>query len=202
MAPTLALRDEDEINFPGPEITSIALIVTAVVVCLAIVAFLVAYLFKRSKSTQSYQQASNPSHPMSKLEDTRRRKTLEYKKLEHEDRKQQAIVSESSTTRNTTDRLSRVSEQDEEDIAMAARFEGLRKDWKEWEAQIQQDRSISLDNHPGLNKSFRLSGDLSGSTPLRGPSTPGYSRASYTTENCISPASPIIPEQNKSGVKW
>lgn len=203
MAPTLASRD-DEVDFPGPEITSIAVIVAVVVISLAMAAFLVACLFKRRK-TQRYEQAANPNHSMTKIEQTKRRKKTEYTRIYHNEPQQQSIISEPLTAREparSVGRLSRVSEEDEGDLGTSARIGGLRRDWKEWEARIQQERSISLESHPGLDQTFRISGDVPRPTLSRGPSPIRYDSTPYTNEVAISPISPILSKGDNQRPQW
>jgi hypothetical protein len=137
----------------------ISIIVGGVIVASVLVYGAIRFVRSRRARTAG---ALNPLHPyLSKKEYVRRRKLSAVERSQEEDLERQKMIRKSLMSRNSMpssqasfslsidiDFVSHIELHDEEQPAAP----GLKEDWKEFEAQLHSDMSLTRERHPSLAK--------------------------------------------------
>ncbi|CAM1506840.1 Fc.00g064810.m01.CDS01 [Cosmosporella sp. VM-42] len=192
MAPTIAPREAND-GFMRSDITFIIIIVSVAIVSMAMMAFLISCIVRRRKA-QKYEQAPNPNpNPyITKEQKAKQRKFSDLETMEEVEIQRQEMIYKSLATRASPRTLhhrhSEENDDNDDNVDTEVPRKSLRSEWKEWEANIQRDRSISLDSHPGLDL-FGGSCSLLTPTPSRAGSP---SRHPLVARNFMSPPPPTL----------
>lgn len=146
-----SMESNQTTNQDSPAMWITAVIVVGIVVLGGVIMFTVLYLHKRHQ----YRQARQRDPYLSRGEFIKRRKMSAADLYNEEERQRQAMIRKSLVSRSTNSletRSSRTSsrieresfEMEEEEAA------NLKDDWKEWEARVQRERALSIEQHPAV----------------------------------------------------
>lgn len=201
MAPTLLSRAEGALGTDddGVRIALIVLISIVSALALAVVILLIIKFYKRR---QQYDTVPQPSPSIPSLESGKKPKTMRRDITEQEELQRLVMIRKSLASRTSMVAESRASHRGDEDLdteSSSSRPGSLRSDWKEFEAGIQSQRSVSLENHPVLKNSPEHSCDSYGrrvSSPAMAE-LPRHSPSPHSIRSSLASPPPVTPRTDQ-----
>jgi hypothetical protein len=145
--------------------TTIVLIVGLVllaVVCLGLFLALMVSRLRKQKSQEISEKTPGKWHNFLKPS----RKAPAEMEPAFDDIQREVLIRKSLASRHGSMSSGPISPATDEDIDIEEQ-QDLRTDWKKWEARVQHERSVSLEEHPALGGSSIETGDLNIHPALR-----------------------------------
>lgn len=135
----------------GTDIQAVWLIATVVFVSLIVLSVVVMVAIKCFRIRRHTKAAKNSPYTDRK-DTTRRRKMSDLDRLEEDELQRQFMIRKSLAGRTSLRTDSRLSQRSSEEQLEAVDEEessaGLKNDWKEFEAKLNRERTMSFETHP------------------------------------------------------
>ncbi|KAK5990760.1 hypothetical protein PT974_09030 [Cladobotryum mycophilum] len=142
----------------------IAVVIIAGLSCLILIALILAKRLRRQKHHESTKRNSDTSSMLEKQHTITNKPSMQgIQELQRRSMIEKSLTSRTSSwaTNTSATRVGADCPLDQEATV------GLKEDWKEWEAQLHQDQSLSLVHHPAIHDSPQESTNYHGSYLLR-----------------------------------
>ncbi|KAF7562214.1 hypothetical protein G7046_g1925 [Stylonectria norvegica] len=173
MASSITMRDVEEDT--GKEMKLVSLVTFLVVICLAAIAFCASMIIRRRRA-RYYREALKANPHIIQVRGAPWQEWSDLERMDEVELQRKTMISKSLASRNSS--WSTITSGDakrkEEDDSDEEQSDGLKHNWKEWEASIKRDRSASIEKHPGFDHAFSGPCDLPMPAPAQAESPPRH----------------------------